>query len=173
MFRVLLVISLMLSVVFSKPIDRLPKPEFVTPEQKRVLDYACEVGKWFDDGEGNMCQVFQAITWRETRAGRDKGYKPDHPSFGIFQAYRVTIRNRLKQNGIHMSSEEIREMLMDDEASGYWAQVEMAEWLKYHKGDLRKSLASYNGGFGWKNTLWYADDVLSIAKYIEEAPHLK
>lgn len=129
------------------------------------LRFACDFGKeaiWRGD---DLCYTFAAITWVETRAGMDIVGGKGHMSFGLFQNYVGTVSRRIKQEGSFLPEKEIKNMLMNREASAYWAKVELFDWLKYHRGNMRHALASYNAGYNYKKSLKYADDVLQARSY--------
>lgn len=129
------------------------------------LRFACDFGKdaiWKGD---DLCFTFAAIAWVETRAGMDIVGGKGHQSFGLFQNYVETVSRRIKQEGSFLPKAEIKNMLMDREASAYWAEVELFDWLKHHKGNFRRALASYNAGYAYKKSLPYADKVLRARSY--------
>lgn len=164
MIAVLLMFSVILNP--SIAIDRLPG-EYgkINSKQLDNLRFACEFGKGAVFKGDDLCFTFAAISWVETRAGMNIVGGPGHQSFGLFQNYVKTVSNRLKQQGVRMSRNEIKEMLLERDGSAYWAEVELFAWLKHHKGDLRKALASYNAGYSYQKALPYADKVLRTRNF--------
>lgn len=146
-----------------------------TESQKEHMVFACDYGKRTDlyDEYDNICYIFSALIWQESGAGLKTTGGKGHIAYGVFQNYLPTVRNRFKQKGINISDTEIKILLNDRNYSAIFAEIEIKDWLKHRKGDLYKSLASYYGGWKWERAKWYADAVMSKAKYLEDnAPFL-
>lgn len=166
MFRIFITIILSLFVSVSIA-DRLPTK--VNQSQLDNIQFACEFGRSSTVVEFDLCYILAAISWRESRAGEDIGrHKKNHYDFGLFQNNIATVTRRLAQEKTHIPRNELKEMLFDREVSAYFAEFELSEWYKVRKGDLHKTLNSYNAGYDYKKAGGYADHVLQIAKYLED-----
>lgn len=153
-------------------------------EQLDNLNYAYQFGEQYnkngtlknpedrynDEGLG---YIFAAIAWQESSALEDPRkirHRKNHHAYGMFQNYLITVRNRLKQQGEYKTDEEIIGCLVKRECGSTWSYIELENWLKVHKGDLSKALASYNAGYNWRSPAGqqYKGWILGKAQYLKD-----
>ena len=148
------------------------------------LKYAYEFGEQFGkDGKfkdhktrydnNGLGYIMAAITWQETSAGVNMPIKPGHEAHGMFQNYLPTLRSRTRQIGWNMTDGELIRMVSARNNSASWAYIELSYWMNVHKGDIKKSVASYNAGFKWQKGSKYANDVIAKANYLKTNNMLK
>lgn len=107
--------------------------------------------------------IMAAILWQESSAGIN--IKNGH-AVGAFQNYVPTVKNRLKQQGIIKTNAQVSKELSIFNRSAHWANVEINYWLKTHKGDMPKALASYNAGYNVRAGMKYSSSVIRKATYL-------
>lgn len=109
--------------------------------------------------------VMAAIMWKESTAGINCGRNGD--AIGAFQTRTSTIQQRLRQNGIKKSHNQIERDLMVKSESAKWAYEELNYWLGVHDGNMKKAVASYNAGWNISKGMKYSASVLSKANYLK------
>lgn len=133
------------------------------------LKYAYDVGVQSDIDLEDIGYIFSALVWQESSAGTITGEgKSGHKAYGIFQNYLPTVKSRLKQRGLTYSDQNVINMLKDRHFSAIFAEMELSYWLEWHKGDIFKSLASYNAGYKWQRSKGYANEVLRKANHLKK-----
>lgn len=148
------------------------------------LKFAYEFGEQFGkDGkfkdhktrydDNGLGYIMAAMTWQETSAGLNMPFKKGHEAHGMFQNYLPTLRARTRQIGWNMTDQELVGMVSSRNNSASWAYIELSYWLNVHKGDIKKSIASYNAGNSWHKGSKYANDVLAKANYLKSHQMLK
>lgn len=156
-------------------------PNNLSYEQYDNLNYAYHFGQQFNKNgdprdfekdKEHLGYIFAAIAFKESSGYENPNlvvYRKNHHAYGMFQNYIKTVRNRLKQAGIPKHDNDIIEELLDRGNSAYWSHVELKSWLKVHKGDINKALASYNAGYNWKYKVGqtYSYEVRTIAEYLK------
>lgn len=149
-----------------------------THDQKQVLYDAYEFGnnvelKHYNGGD--LGYVFAAIAWQETCAGvRVQNSSPGHHAYGVFQIYLPTAMTRAKRANLGISKADLKALLIEDSSvSASFARMEIEDWDKYHKGNLRNMLASYFGGFSWKKHYWYANAVTSKLEWLKKEQYFE
>lgn len=80
-----------------------------------------------------------AIAWQESKAGKWLINISD-PSFGVFH---------IKPKGDTWAKSREAEKLLDFDYSATKAIELLLYWKKYHKGDWKKMIKSYNAGFNY------------------------
>lgn len=185
-FVAALVISLAMTfpVMASKTTTDLKDTVF-TSDQMYVLRYAYDFGNQFDktgkpidysthnkSDQHKLGIIMAAIAWQESGAGINTGInKPGHKARGVFQNYLPTVKNVVAQEKLDYTEAELLAELDSLDGSAAWSIRNLQYWLKYHKGDLNKSVASYYGGTDYRKGTGYARDVFAKAKILES--HLK
>ena len=114
--------------------------------------------------------IMAAILWQESSAGIN--IKNGH-AVGAFQNYIPTVKSRLKQQGVTKSHSEISRELSNINRSAHWANVEIDSWLKTHKGNMPKALASYNAGYNVGAGYRYSSSIIRKATYLRDQNILK
>ena len=140
--------------------------------QRETLVSSLRAGKMFKNKEHGI--ILAAIAWKESNLGMRKINDKDgkHGSWGAHQILLDSALKRLKDLEKVVGKNNIAKILYySDTFSAAMATKELTYWSKVHKGDLEKTLASYNAG--WKSTessrgLKYAKDVQYRAKLIAE-----
>lgn len=112
--------------------------------------------------------IMAAIAWQESSAGIKTSAGPKHNSYGVFQNYLPTVRNRVAQEGKRLSDSEIKRMLKSRKNSAQLAYIELSYWLNIHNGNMRKALASYNSGWNASGGRLYASQVLEKAYFLKQ-----
>lgn len=174
-------VILMLSFnAYSKQVDLDKDYAHMNEHQLDNLNYAYNFGEQFkkdgnykdidnlDDirSEG-LGYIFAAIMWKES-AGTLPPKKAGHHSYGLFQNYITTVRSRFKQQDIIMTDTEIIQYVSIRENSAKLAHIELSTWLKVRKGNMFKSLASYNAGYQYEKATGYANEVLRRAEWLKK-----
>ena len=153
-------------------------------EQLDNLNYAYQFGEQYNkDGsektyenrynDQGLGYIFAAIAWLESSGYEDPRKvvkkKQGHHAYGLFQNYLPTVRNRSKQIGLNLTDEQIIAQLVNRSKAAEWSYIELNTWLKIHKGDLKRALASYNGGYRWHKPapMYYSQDILRKADYLK------
>lgn len=153
-------------------------------EQLDNLNYAYQFGEQYNkDGsektyenrynDQGLGYIFAAMAWLESSAYEDPRKiakkKKGHHAYGLFQNYLPTVRNRSKQMGLNLTDEQIINQLVIRHKAAEWSYIELNNWLKVHKGDLKRALASYNGGYRWHKPapMYYSQDILRKAEYLK------
>lgn len=126
--------------------------------------------KKFHGTNVNLGYIMAAILWQESSCGIN--IKNGH-AVGAFQNYIPTVKSRMKQNGVHKTSAQISKELSNFNTSAHWADIEIDYWLKTHKGNMHKALASYNAGYNVKAGNGYANSILRKATYLKNNDVLK
>lgn len=166
LYRVLFTCMLVLSVAFGISIKELST---ATDKQKIVLYNAYSIGSELElkhYGSKDLEYIMAAIAWHESGAGLDI---ENGISYGVFQINLSTASTRAKRLNLGLTKQELKNLLMEDMYfSGSFAEMELKDWDRVHKGDIKKIIASYNGGYSWRNTMGYANMILSSAKYFKE-----
>lgn len=149
----------------------------ITPKQKKVLEYAFRIGNEYDrktakpvesETSKRLGYHLAAIAWIESRACENVGKgKKNHHAYGCFQ---VTARSASARMDKSYSKRVVINKLETLRGGSKFALHELEYWLDYHKGDLKKALASYNAGFKYskKEARDYARMVNHTAKLLEE-----
>lgn len=149
----------------------------ITPKQKEVLEYAYRVGHNYDlktakpvekDKAKRLGYHLAAIVWIESRACENVGKgKKGHHTYGCWQ---VTARSASARMDKSYPKRVVIKKLETLQGGSKYAIYELEYWLDYHKGDLKKALASYNAGFKYtkKEARDYARMVNTTAKLLEE-----
>lgn len=166
--RSMLLVAMLFITTIS--ISQAKEPRF-SQKQKENLQFACNYGTHIEHRE-DLCYVAAAILWKESSAGIKTSNGPSHPSYGIFQNYLKTVRNRLKQRGYHYTDNEIKRLLKDDIISASFMEEELVYWLSRHNGNLYRAVASYNGGNKWRTSINYANDVFRKVAYLKKNEHI-
>ena len=109
--------------------------------------------------------IMAAILWQESSAGINCG-KNGH-AVGAFQNYIPTVKSRMSKNGVQKSNAQIAKELQSFNNSAHWANIELSYWLKVHKGNMPKALASYNAGWNHSAGTKYSRSVMSKANYLK------
>lgn len=172
MKKATLALVLMASSVFASE-----KPNF-SNVQLENLHYAYSFGEQFTkDGKykthetvhkSGLGYIMAAIAWQESSAGVNTGAgKQKHHSYGMFQNYLPTVRNRAAQFKSNLTDTEIKNLLKDRKQSAKWAYIELSYWLDVHNGDIRKAVSSYNSGWDVKAGNKYASNVIDKANYLK------
>lgn len=161
-------VNLAIILIFMLPAISFGSKVNFSEHQKDNLKFACDYGKTSDIEHEDICYIFSAIMWKESSARTDLKDKPGHHSYGPFQIYLPTLKNRFKQKGLRYSDAELKELMKDRYYSATFAEEELSSWLKVRKGDMFKALASYNAGYNWKISRGYARDVLNKASYLKK-----
>lgn len=149
----------------------------ITPKQKKVLEYAFRVGNDYDLKTAKPVETekskrfgyhLAAIAWIESRACENTGKgKKGHHAYGCWQ---VTVNSASARMDKSYSKRVVINKLESLRGGSKFAIHELEYWLDYHKGDLKKALASYNAGFKYtkKEAREYARMVNHTAKLLEE-----
>lgn len=124
--------------------------------------------------DNKLGYLMVAISWKESDLGRVTVNKSDgkHGSYSMYQILMDTAMKKLgikKQSEFQILAVKAR-LLLDHKYAADMAVDELKYWYKVHKGDIKKTLASYNAG--WKSTdskrgNAYAEDVLLRVKVLE------
>lgn len=114
--------------------------------------------------------IMAAILWQESSCGVN--IKNGH-AVGAFQNYIPTVRSRMKQQGIHKTNAQISNELSNFNTSAHWSNIEIDYWLKTHKGNMPKTLASYNAGYNVGAGQKYSNQILKKAAYLRSNNVLK
>lgn len=149
----------------------------ISEKQKKVLEYALRVGNKYDRKTGKPVEVdktkrlgyhLAAIAWIESRACEDTGKgKKNHGAYGCWQ---VTTSSAKETFSKSYPKRTVIKKLETLHGGTECAIGELSYWLNYHRGDIKKALASYNAGFKYKNprARQYAKMVMHTAKILEE-----
>lgn len=136
-------------------------------KQRAVLQAALDKGL-----ENGFDYLLAAIAWKESSFGTKVTNHSDglHGSYGVFQNLLTTVIKR--ENG-NINSTEEREyyknkLISDFDYASNMAMIELDAWLKYHKGNLRKAVMSYNAGFKYTNGERYMRDVYHRIKVLKK-----
>lgn len=158
-------------------------PEYVaaldnlTPKQKQVLEYSFKVGNQYalhtaqpidSEDTKKLGYHLAAIAWIESRACENSGKgKRNHHAYGCWQ---VTAKSASKRMDDHLSKKTVVRKLETLQGGSEYAIYELQYWLNYHKGDVKKALASYNAGFKFRKgeAKTYANMVTHTAKLLKE-----
>lgn len=142
----------------------------LSPEQEQVLRDSIAFGE-----KHNMGYLFAAISWKETNFGERSVNDTDgkYGSYGPYQILmdsalsRIDLPGATRQQKIHL----IKWCLIHwHYFSATMAKKELDTWSKIHKGDLHKTLASYNvGGKSTSSPVGarYARDVIWRVKVLK------
>lgn len=139
-------------------------------KQKKVIAKTIKVGNNYqtsDYTDKRLGYHLAAISWIESRACENTGKnKKNHHAYGCFQVHYTTAKNRSKIS----SKRVLVEHLETFKGGSDYALQELDYWISYHKGDMKKVIASYNAGFKYssKEAKTYASMVLYTAKLIEK-----
>lgn len=138
--------------------------------QYEHLMYGYDVGIRTGIDHPDIGYIFSAIIWQESGAGLDTGFnKKGHKAYGVYQNYITTVERRFRQKGLtSYSRSEIMELLKDRDFSATMAIEELSDWLKYHKGNMDRSIASYYSGFAWKKHMHYSRSVMNRVAYMKK-----
>ncbi len=114
-----------------------------------------KIGKKYDYGF-----TLVAIAWQESQLGKYMINLSD-PSFGLFHI--------VPRGSKWEKSREAQRLLDDFEYSIYKAINILDYWKKYHKGNWRKMIKSYNAGFNYnsKQANTYLKGIQSKVKYLK------
>lgn len=118
----------------------------------------------------NQGYIMAAILWQESSGGIN--IKNGH-AVGAFQNYIPTVKSRLKQQGIIKTNAQVSQELKSFNRSAHWANIEIDYWLKTHKGNMPKALASYNAGYNIRAGYRYSASVIQKATYLRDHNVLK
>lgn len=148
---------------YTKQLDKLTKVQQSTFLQG--LEYGLD---------NELGYLMVAISWKESNLGLDNINKGDgrHGSYSVYQILVDTAMRKLgikKKNEWKLVGLKSR-LLLDHNFAADLAVDELKYWYKVHKGNIKKTLASYNAG--WKSTdsargSAYAEDILLRVKVLE------
>lgn len=172
-------LPLQLATVSSPP----NSPEYVaaldnlTPKQKKVLEYSFKVGNQYalhtaqpvdSEDTKRLGYHLAAIAWIESRACENSGKgKKNHHAYGCWQVMASTASKRMDNK---YPKRVVVNRLETLQGGSQFAIYELQYWLQYHKGDVKKALASYNAGFKYRkqDARTYAAMVTHTAKLLKE-----
>jgi len=174
-----------LPLQFATVINKAPSnsPEYVaaldniTPSQKKVLEYSFRVGNQYElhtaqpadtEDTRKLGYHLAAIAWIESRACENVGKgKKNHHAYGCWQVTYSSAKNRLDKQ---YPKKAVVAKLETLRGGSEFAIYELQYWLNYHKGDVKKALASYNAGFKYRKgeARQYAAMVTHTAKLLEQ-----
>lgn len=133
--------------------------------QKQNLQIACDFGKQLEVENVDMCYVMSAIAWQESSAGLKIHSKYDH---GMYQINIKTLRSRSKLRGLDMTDSQLINLMKNHGISASYAYEEFDYWFGQRKGNLHRTLASYNAGWKYENGKSYADSVIKKMNYLKK-----
>lgn len=166
-----------------KPVSNKNVPQYIkelddmSPKQKKVLEYAFRVGNDYElhtakpaekEKTRRLGYHLAAIAWIESRACENTGKgKKGHHAYGCWQVTASSASSRMDKS---YPKRAVIAKLETLRGGSKFAIHELEYWLDYHKGDLKKALASYNAGFKYtkKEARLYAQMVNTTAKLLEE-----
>lgn len=149
----------------------------LSPDQKKVLEYALKVGNGYDiktakpvdtEKAKRLGYHLAAIAWIESRACENTGKgKKGHHAYGCWQ---VTINSAKATMSKSYPKRVVINKLETLHGGSKYAIHALEYWLDYHNGDMKKALASYNAGFKYsrQQARTYANMVIHTAKFLEE-----
>ncbi|QDH49048.1 lytic transglycosylase [Pantoea phage Phynn] len=169
------------TVVAPKPVGNVPNYiadlDTISAKQLKVLEYSLRYGNKYDAKTGKLVEVektkrlgyhLAAIAWIESRACVDTGKdKKNHRAYGCWQVTTTSVTSR--SDKLYPRRQVINQ-LETMRGGSHYAMQELEYWLTYHKGNIRKALASYNKGFRYKDprAQQYAKMVMTTARLLEE-----
>lgn len=98
-----------------------------------------------DGKDHDLSLTLAAIAWQESRFGKKVINTKDgkHGSFCKYQILAQTASNRHKLDIYHT----VNKLMFDRKFCSSNAIDELTSWRRYHKGNWRKMVASYNAGY--------------------------
>tara|TARA_R110002167_G_scaffold343943_1_gene553117 strand:- start:135 stop:641 length:507 start_codon:yes stop_codon:yes gene_type:complete len=135
----------------------------LSPIQKGRLEFAYYQGKPFDLG-----YTISAVSLMESNAGKWR-LNIKTGDLGLFQVNQNTAKNVLGVTNHYKILELNEKLIYDDILNAYIALDVMQYFLKYHKGNWKKMVMSYNNGFNinTKKSRDYLDKVIQSVKLLK------
>ncbi|QPI17808.1 hypothetical protein POP12_016 [Pectobacterium phage POP12] len=188
------VIDFMQNTKLMKPVQKidLPKPDLknapvyvkdfyeMNPIQKQNIKASIKIGNKYQyhtakpvesSSDKRLGYQLAAISWIESRACKDTGKgKKNHHAYGCFQILYNTAKTRTPEMSGASSKRLLVSRLETLQGGSDYALQELEYWLSYHKGDMKKALASYNAGFSYssREAKTYSKMVMNTASLIEK-----
>lgn len=141
-----------------------------TEEQNRLLYKAFEVAK--DD---NLGFTLAAITWKESFVGshivRINNTSGDYGSYGVTHIQLSTAMWLVGETDLWAAKAVLIPKLITNDAFALSLGLEVLKQAKNRTDNYRAILATYNAGFGRKDTtaaIKYAEDVAMKVKYLQQ-----
>lgn len=132
----------------------------LSPIQKGRLEFAYHQGNPYDLG-----YTMAAIALAESSAGRFR-VNLSSKDVGLFQVNSRTASKVLGVTNYYKRLELDQKLIYDDILNAYIALDVLTYFKKYHKGDWKKMVASYNNGFKI-NTEKAKNYVDKVSKYVK------
>ena len=174
MKRVLLLLTFSMSLLFGmKYTDRLNwELDTMNVNQKKILMHNLNT-TIKKTGDKELALIMTSIAWKESGFGlnRNEAKQCNNCSYGTHQVLLLNAINKLGLKNTAENRKAIRyQLLTDEDLSFKLAMMELKGWLKIHKGNRQKAVASYNAGHKSINSEAgnrYQRDVFLRIKYLE------
>ena len=175
MKKVLMLLALSISLVFASPYSKRLENELKTmnADQKKVLMHNLTT-TMEQTGDRDFALIMTSIAWKESGFGlnRNESKHCNNCSYGTHQVLLLNAIGKLKLKNTKENRIAIRKRLLTDEdLSHRLAMMELKGWLKIHKGNMQKAVASYNvGGASIRSNAGnrYQKDVFYRKQFLEK-----
>tara|TARA_R110002153_G_scaffold181493_1_gene334790 strand:+ start:6656 stop:7168 length:513 start_codon:yes stop_codon:yes gene_type:complete len=159
-YLILLLLLFVSSITYAQ---NCTKYKNLSPIQKGRLEFAYYQGKPFDLG-----YTMSAVSLMESNAGKWR-LNIKTGDLGLFQVNQNTAKNVLGVTNHYKILELNEKLIYDDILNAYIALDVMQYFLKYHKGNWKKMVMSYNNGFNinTKKSRDYLDKVIQSVKLLK------
>ena len=152
MKKILMLLPIMASLMFgasdySKRLTR--ELNNLKSSQKTVLMHNLRT-TMKQTGDRELALIMASIAWKEScfGANRNESKYCNNCSYGTHQVLLLNAMKKLKLKNTDANRKAVRHRLLTDEDLSYrLAMMELKGWLKVHKGNMPKAIASYNAGY--------------------------
>lgn len=148
--RIVIILCLFINVVLSLEVGvkmyECGNANNFSKEQRENLIYAYNFG-----AKNNLGLIMAAIAWQESCAGAYLVNFSD-PSAGMYHAHLpVVIKYYTKLKDTQLNRNIVGQTLMDNKHTASLIALDTLNyWLRYHKGNVKNTIKSYNKGFRWE-----------------------
>ena len=146
--------------------DKIKELQNLTPAQKEVLTKTLKNPSLTKKEK----LLFTAIAWKESSLGKYIE-NPKSGDYGTFQINLNTFNKRFKDDMEYAGLSKFSKRLLKKNynLNLMAAKAEINFWKRFHKGDLSKTIASYNDGTIISSTgKKYSKDIQDRMRIIEE-----
>lgn len=98
-----------------------------------------------DGKDHDLSLTLAAIAWQESRFGK-KVINTKDGKHGSFCKYQILVQTASKRHNLNVYA-TVNKLMFDRKFCSSNAIAELTFWKKYHKGNWKKMVASYNAGF--------------------------